>query len=149
MASPYEAILGSPRGKTLVEFLGQVRKPWTKEHIETVLRAQGYCEYCGADLLASPEAFWSSEWEHIIPRARGGEDCFETNIALACRTCNNCKGAELPEKLQKLTEEQIRQMTREERLRLVRPLVWEYRNQAQIVEAFEAFRGLVEMVRCG
>ena len=32
------------------------------------------------------------QWEHIIPRSRGGLDTID-NLALACRECNLSKGA--------------------------------------------------------
>lgn len=47
-------------------------------------RAPHRCEYCGA-----PEAIFNSpfEVEHIEPLVRGGSD-EESNLALACRSCN-------------------------------------------------------------
>ena len=54
-------------------------------------RANHRCEYCRA-----PEALFNSpfEVEHIIPPFRGGlED--ETNLALACRSCNVFKGSHI------------------------------------------------------
>ena len=51
---------------------------------EVALRAGHRCEYCHA-----PEAVFNLplEVEHIIPRARDGEDT-PANWALACRACN-------------------------------------------------------------
>lgn len=50
-------------------------------------RARRGCEYCLA-----PESLFNSpfEVEHIIPRKRGGTDD-ESNLALACRSCNSSK----------------------------------------------------------
>ena len=47
-------------------------------------RAAHRCEYCGA-----PEAIFNFpfEVEHIIPPGKGGLD-HESNLALACRSCN-------------------------------------------------------------
>jgi 5-methylcytosine-specific restriction endonuclease McrA len=50
-----------------------------------VARRAGYhCEYCHA-----PEVIFNFpfEIEHIIPASQGGDD-EETNLALACRSCN-------------------------------------------------------------
>jgi hypothetical protein len=50
-----------------------------------VAERAGYrCEYCRA-----PEVVFNFplEVEHIVPRARGGDDSLE-NLALACRACN-------------------------------------------------------------
>jgi hypothetical protein len=51
-------------------------------------RADHRCEYCGA-----PEAVFNFpfEVEHVVPRGRGGGDD-ESNLALACRSCNVFKG---------------------------------------------------------
>ncbi len=43
------------------------------------------CAYC-------EEACDDLQWEHIIPRSRGGEDTID-NMVLACRGCNLSKGA--------------------------------------------------------
>jgi len=55
------------------------------------LRARHRCEYCHA-----PESVFNFpfEIEHIIPLAVGGADD-ETNLALACRSCNIYKGSSL------------------------------------------------------
>ena len=51
-------------------------------------RAKHRCEYCRA-----PESIFNFpfEVEHIIPTSLGGKN-LETNIALACRSCNQFKG---------------------------------------------------------
>jgi hypothetical protein len=50
-------------------------------------RAQGCCEYCKCPAAYSPDSF---SIEHIIPRARGGDESM-SNLALACQGCNNRK----------------------------------------------------------
>jgi hypothetical protein len=44
------------------------------------------CAYCNADVLASPEAFGSSQWDHFVPRSKGG-----TELVFTCRLCNCLK----------------------------------------------------------
>jgi 5-methylcytosine-specific restriction endonuclease McrA len=54
-------------------------------HYPSVSHRAGHrCEYCHA-----PEAIFNLpfEIEHIVPVSRGGDDD-ETNLALACRSCN-------------------------------------------------------------
>jgi hypothetical protein len=41
------------------------------------------CAYCGSDQ--------NLQWEHIVPRSRGGPDTID-NLVLSCATCNNQKG---------------------------------------------------------
>lgn len=57
-------------------------------HYPVVARRAGHrFEYCRA-----PEAVFNFpfEVEHVIPRSAGGTDD-DTNLALACRSCNLCK----------------------------------------------------------
>ncbi len=51
-------------------------------------RAAHHCEYCHAPELVFNFPF---EVEHIIPISRGEADA-ESNLALACRSCNLRKG---------------------------------------------------------
>ncbi len=53
-------------------------------------RDDGRCQYCGKKLL-----FRESTWDHVHPRSRGGKSSWE-NLALACRRCNERKGARTP-----------------------------------------------------
>ncbi|MFO7524189.1 MAG: HNH endonuclease [Ignavibacteriaceae bacterium] len=55
-----------------------------------ILRRDGYkCAYCGrGDLPLTVD--------HIIPRARGGDDVWE-NLISACTKCNNKKGDRTPD----------------------------------------------------
>ena len=57
----------------------------TKSVVAT--RARHCCEYCRCQAKFSPDSF---SIEHIIPRARGGNDELE-NLALACQGCNGFK----------------------------------------------------------
>ena len=50
--------------------------------------ANGYCEYCGEDLLISRAAYASAQVDHVLARAKGGEDKIE-NLRLACSLCNS------------------------------------------------------------
>jgi 5-methylcytosine-specific restriction endonuclease McrA len=51
-------------------------------------RAKGYCEYCGEDLLISRAAYASAQVDHVLARAKDGEDKIE-NLRLACSLCNS------------------------------------------------------------
>lgn len=55
-----------------------------------ILRRDGYkCAYCGrGDLPLTVD--------HIVPKARGGDDIWE-NLISACTNCNNRKGDRTPE----------------------------------------------------
>lgn len=54
------------------------------------MRRDGYkCAYCGrSDIPLTVD--------HVIPKARGGEDSWE-NLVCACTKCNNAKGDRTPE----------------------------------------------------
>ncbi len=56
---------------------------------KNILRRDGHrCQYCGrADVPLTVD--------HIIPRARGGDDSWE-NLVCACVRCNNRKGDQTP-----------------------------------------------------
>ena len=155
MASPCGPVSDSPRGKELVGFLKGLQKPWEDHQINAMLRARGYCEYCGTDVVASVEGLSDSEWDHIIPKNRGGEHekngtpidvVFEKNIALACYKCNELKGEDVPHGA---AVEDLKELSREERVAAFRPVVLERRREYRVVEVFAAFRELVEMVRGG
>jgi hypothetical protein len=62
-----------------------------RRYEEVARRANHQCEYCLA-----PEEFFNNpfEVEHLVPRARGGQDHLD-NLALACRNCNGSKLARL------------------------------------------------------
>lgn len=54
-------------------------------------RAQGCCEYC---LLHEEDTLYPHEPDHIIAEKHGGPTTAE-NLALACFTCNRCKGSDI------------------------------------------------------
>lgn len=54
---------------------------------EVTQRAKDCCEYCLSQLDFSPTGF---SIDHIVPKARGGDDSLD-NLALACQGCNNYK----------------------------------------------------------
>ena len=68
-----------------------VRIPYKKIVLsrKNILRRDGHrCQYCGrADAPLTVD--------HVIPRAKGGEDSWE-NLVAACVRCNNKKGDRLP-----------------------------------------------------
>lgn len=145
--------LSSPRGKNLASFLGRLRKPWDEIGVRALLRARGYCEYCGADVLRSPEAFGGSQWDHIVPESRRGEhensgmqrrEVFDRNVGVACWKCNHLKRGELP---RDVDAKDLLALPREQRVDRIRPWVQELRRHAGVVEEFAAFRELVELVR--
>ena len=51
-------------------------------------RANGYCEYCGEDLLISRATYASAQVDHVLARAKGGGNDPE-NLRLACSQCNS------------------------------------------------------------
>ena len=61
---------------------------FSRENIYT--RDKGMCQYCG--LKVSQDQF---EYEHVIPRVRGGKTNWE-NIVVACTPCNQRKGGRTP-----------------------------------------------------
>ncbi len=68
-----------------------VRVPYKKIILsrKNILRRDGHrCQYCGRGDVALTV-------DHVIPRARGGEDTWE-NLVCACVHCNNSKGDRTP-----------------------------------------------------
>lgn len=61
---------------------------FSRENIYT--RDQGRCQYCGVKV-----AYDDFEFEHVIPRSRGGTTTWE-NIVVACTGCNQKKGNKTP-----------------------------------------------------
>lgn len=72
-----------------------VRVPFKKIVLsrKNILRRDGHrCQYCGrSDVPLTVD--------HVIPRARGGEDAWE-NLVGACVRCNNKKGDRTPSEAQ-------------------------------------------------
>jgi 5-methylcytosine-specific restriction endonuclease McrA len=82
------------------------------------VRAKGCCEYCGAELIHDRIAFDSVQFDHIVPKSKGGSDDPE-NIAFACKVCNTAKNTYMPTGA-----------TREERIQDVRRHLKERRAHA-------------------
>jgi len=55
------------------------------------IRANGRCEYCG---IAEADTYFGCEVDHIISEKHGGLTD-ESNLALACVTCNRAKGSDI------------------------------------------------------
>ncbi|MEG3436773.1 HNH endonuclease signature motif containing protein [Pannus brasiliensis CCIBt3594] len=55
-----------------------------------ITRANGYCEYC---LLHQIFSIYNHEIDHIIAVKHGGKT-IESNLALACLSCNRHKGSD-------------------------------------------------------
>lgn len=68
-------------------------RPYIPDKLRTLVfdRAGGRCEYC---LLHQDDTFSRHPIDHIVPVVHGGETN-ETNLALACTTCNSAKGPNL------------------------------------------------------
>ncbi len=115
---------------------------WPENLVALMLRANGYCEYCGTDLVSSLEVFWASEADHVIPKDRGGEDDYGLNKAMACNRCNRIKGKSWPDDAPGV---EIRD--RSARIAAVRPMVLERRRQRRLVEIFARFREVLELRR--
>ena len=60
------------------------------------VRAKGCCEYCDVDLIHDRIAWDAVQFDHIIPKSKGGND-EEQNLALSCKVCNNAKMTFLPD----------------------------------------------------
>jgi 5-methylcytosine-specific restriction endonuclease McrA len=89
---------------SIVRLSVYVRIPYKKIVLsrKNILRRDGHrCQYCGrTDVPLTVD--------HIIPRAKGGEDSWE-NLVAACVRCNNKKGDQLPgEARMSLTRRPIR-----------------------------------------
>lgn len=65
---------------------------FSKDLAIVYVRANGRCEYCGADLLMSRQGYAIAEIDHLLPKSKYPE--YSTNInnlVLSCRTCNGIK----------------------------------------------------------
>ena len=66
------------RGKRLSS--GNYHK-WRAIRAKVIARDNGICQYCGEP---------GNEADHVVARARGGDDSLE-NLVCCCRRCNNRK----------------------------------------------------------
>ena len=128
--------------RALRDYLKKPEVWWSEEAIGIMLRANGYCEYCRADVVGSPEAFWSSEHDHVLPKDRGGDDDYHRNLALVCHKCNSIKGEDWPDDV-KETE----MNDRSGRIAAVRPMVLERRRKQRLIEVYARFREVLELRR--
>lgn len=62
-------------------------EPWAETGRRVVARAGGQCEYCR---MHQPLQGATFHVEHVTPRSAGGTDD-ESNLALACPSCNLAK----------------------------------------------------------
>jgi len=72
---------------SIVRLSVYIRVPYKKIILsrKNILRRDGHrCQYCGRNDA-------SLTVDHVVPRARGGEDAWE-NLVCACIACNNKKG---------------------------------------------------------
>lgn len=79
------------------EFLIAELKKMNYSHRDAVVfvRAEGRCEYCNTEMIHDRIAWDAVQFDHIIPKSKGGSDD-EENLALACKVCNNAKMTFLP-----------------------------------------------------
>ena len=76
-----------------LRYLLVARYQFGVDMVDIAWRAGFRCEYCDKDMLGSVDAnHWNWEREHVVPTKHGGADVLD-NWALACRTCNQIKGA--------------------------------------------------------
>jgi len=81
---------------TVIRYKKGVRRRYAARRVRfcrrnVFLRDQGTCQYCGVQL-----AYNSFDYEHIMPRSRGGATSF-LNIVASCKKCNRHKGDRTPE----------------------------------------------------
>ena len=77
---------------SIIKLNSYIRVPYKKIILtrKNILRRDNHkCSYCGrGDLTLTID--------HIVPKAKGGEDTWE-NLAAACIKCNNKKGNQTPD----------------------------------------------------
>lgn len=66
---------------------GGAQRSRTRQRLYKKFKQQ--CFFCQEEILYSQATI-----DHLVPRSKGGTDD-ETNLVLACRTCNIDKGSEL------------------------------------------------------
>lgn len=67
----------------------QIRR-WVRSQL--IRRSRGACEYCGCAVEFTHGKDNSATLDHVIPLALGGQSA-PANMRVACRACNQDKGA--------------------------------------------------------
>jgi len=83
------AIIGT-RGQSRINTVGQ-QVALGSSNVKLFARDRLTCAYCG---VTGHQSMMTRE--HIIPRARGGKDCW-MNVVTACKSCNTRKGCRTPD----------------------------------------------------
>ena len=61
-------------------------------HARKLVRRNGRCVYCGADVLHDRLGYATLQWDHLLPKAHYRELKHDpNNIVLACQLCNSLK----------------------------------------------------------
>lgn len=79
--------MNRPIREEVVQQLVALGREFSEEAARLGERANYCCEYCGKNLIETPEAYKLWENDHIVPLSCGGPADLE-NLALACRQCN-------------------------------------------------------------
>lgn len=77
---------------SVIRLTAYVRVPYRKIELSRknlLRRDNNTCQYCGKKST-------NLTIDHVVPRSRGGTDCWE-NLVAACVRCNNVKGNRTPE----------------------------------------------------
>ena len=82
----------------------QIELPSTSVKERLFKEQNGLCNACGRKF-----EIWDFEFDHIIPKAKGGDDYYE-NYQLLCGTCNRIKGVRPMEYLRMKIETRERMM---------------------------------------
>ena len=59
----------------------------------TYVRANGYCEYCGEELIRNRLGYACAQIDHLLPRSKFPAEVYEleNNFVLSCSLCNSLK----------------------------------------------------------
>lgn len=75
---------------------GAVRQRWL---LQRLAEGGDACHYCAAPIsIGGANGKARATLDHVIPRAKGGEDCYE-NVVAACLLCNVAKGDLMPDQV--------------------------------------------------
>ena len=94
----------------------------------------GYrCVYCGRDMLADFDTWWSMQVDHVIPESKDGDDSITYRVT-SCTVCNKIKLAFVPEGYAEMEQEKL--------LEKIRSYILEKRAEFQsgFYPAIEEFR---------